>query len=130
MLIKKVTFFHATIMTYRYVYETLGGYVVKRRTNVGQDYDLWFRFFEFGYSGRNINEPLYLYRKNYRRLNKKKATVIFRYLIYEFDMIITKFIGIHNLKINKLKYIYVLSLHLFTFTRFLINTLFMDIKNG
>jgi glycosyltransferase EpsE len=123
MLLKKVTFFHPTIMTYKFVYDNLGGYVVKKRTSVGQDYDLWFRFFAAGYSGRNISEPLYLYRKNYRKSIKNKSSVITRYFIFELDMIRTKFIGIHKLKLNKVNYLFVLFLHTYTFLKFLINTL-------
>ncbi len=54
-----IPFNHATIMTYKYVYERLHGYTVCERTVRGQDYDLWFRFFYEGFRGDNIQEPLY-----------------------------------------------------------------------
>lgn len=38
-------FSHASIMTYKSVYDKLGGYTVSKRTVRSQDYDLWFRFF-------------------------------------------------------------------------------------
>ncbi|MCW2782059.1 MAG: hypothetical protein JWR35_2508 [Marmoricola sp.] len=59
-----VPFCHATILTYRSVYEALGGYTVSPRTTRGQDYDLWFRFYHQGFKGRNLAEPLYLVRED------------------------------------------------------------------
>ncbi len=53
-------FKHATILTYKYVYDQLGGYCVSERTRRSQDRELFFRFFANGFSGDNINEPLYL----------------------------------------------------------------------
>lgn len=57
-------FNHATILTYKYVYDSLGGYVDEDRTIRCEDYDLWFRFFAKGYKGYNIQEPLYLVRED------------------------------------------------------------------
>lgn len=51
---KTIPFNHATILTYKYVYDTLEGYVVAPRTVRGQDYDLWFRFFHQGFAGDNL----------------------------------------------------------------------------
>lgn len=48
-------------MTYKSVYDLLGGYTAAARTNRCEDVDLWFRFFHAGLSGGNINEPLYIY---------------------------------------------------------------------
>jgi len=53
-------FKHATILTYKYVYDRLGGYCVSDRTRRSQDRELFFRFFAEGFRGDNINEPLYL----------------------------------------------------------------------
>lgn len=62
--LKKATCFnHATVLTYKYVYEKLNGYTVSERTQRGQDYDLWFRFFAEGFKGENIDEPLYMCRE-------------------------------------------------------------------
>ncbi len=57
-------FNHATIMTYKYVYEQLGGYTVLPRTVRGQDRDLWFRFLKAGFKGANMPEPLYWVRED------------------------------------------------------------------
>ena len=51
---RHIPFFHPTIMMRREVYDNLGGYVVAKRTNRGQDMDLWFRFFSRGYKGYNL----------------------------------------------------------------------------
>lgn len=59
-----VPFAHATIIAYRHVYERLGGYVVAPRTRRAQDLDLFFRFFEAGFEGHNIIEPLYYVRED------------------------------------------------------------------
>lgn len=57
-------FIHATILTYKRVYDALGGYTVAERTNRAQDYDLWFRFYDKGFVADNIHEPLYLMRED------------------------------------------------------------------
>ena len=61
---KEIPFHHATIMTYKSVYNSLKGYTVSDRTRRAQDYDLWFRFFAKGYTGDNIHEALYLVRED------------------------------------------------------------------
>ena len=61
---KMIPFNHATIMTYKRVYDNLGGYVVSERTIRGQDYDLWFRFYHHDYKGDNLSDVLYLVRED------------------------------------------------------------------
>jgi len=70
-----VPFNHATIMTYRRVYETLGGYTVAKRTNRAQDYDLWFRFFAEGFQGHNLPETLYLVREDLNAIKRRTFKV-------------------------------------------------------
>lgn len=70
-----VPFNHATIMTYPSVYEKLGGYTVSERTNRAQDYDLWFRFFHAGFSGYNIQEPLYFVREDMNAIKRRTFKV-------------------------------------------------------
>lgn len=79
-------FYHATIMIRKEVFDTLKGYTVLPRTQRGQDYDLWFRFFAKGYKGYNLQEPLYLVRESIS--DHKKRTLISR--IYEVQ---TRFYG-------------------------------------
>ena len=70
-----VPFNHATILTYRRIYDALGGYTVAERTNRGQDYDLWFRFFHAGFSGANMQEPLYLVREDLDAIKRRSFKV-------------------------------------------------------
>lgn len=57
-------FNHATILTYKAVYDELGGYCTEDRAERCEDYDLWFRFFAKNYKGYNLQEPLYLVRED------------------------------------------------------------------
>ena len=66
---KGVPFSHATIMTYKYVYDELGGY--NERLFRSQDYELWFRFYAKGYKGYNIQEPLYLVREDIHAIKRR-----------------------------------------------------------
>lgn len=72
---KCIPFNHATIMTYKSVYDVLGGYTVADRTKRGQDYDLWFRFLYSGFTGANINEPLYFVREDINAIKRRTFKV-------------------------------------------------------
>lgn len=52
-------FSHATIMTYKRVYDALGGYSLEPYVERCEDQDLWCRFFEKGFVGHNLQEVLY-----------------------------------------------------------------------
>lgn len=65
-------FAHATIMTYKSVYDSLDGYLVSKRTQRGQDFDLWFRFFAKGYRGINLPDPLYVITEDTNAFKRKK----------------------------------------------------------
>lgn len=74
ILIKDTPFAHPTIMMRKEVYRALGGYVSSENTMRAEDLDLWFRFYEKGYRGYNIQEPLYRYREgidDYRKRSLK-----------------------------------------------------------
>jgi len=73
-------FSHATILTYKYVYDALDGYTVSELTNRSQDRELWFRFFKSGFTGMNINEPLYLVRENEAAIKRRTPKVRFNSL--------------------------------------------------
>lgn len=66
-------FFHATIMTYKYVYDKLNGYTVLERTKRAQDHDLWFRFYSVGFSGNNIDKALYYVRDDGNAIRRRTA---------------------------------------------------------
>ena len=66
------TFAHATILIKKEVIDTLEGYSSKAYTKQVEDYNLWFRFFEKGYRGYNLEEPLYYVRED-RNAYKRKS---------------------------------------------------------
>lgn len=67
----QIPFHHATIMTYKYVYDTLGGYTVSERAIRVEDYDLWFRFFASDFVGANIHEVLYYVREDLNAIRRR-----------------------------------------------------------
>lgn len=72
-------FFHPTIMMRKNIYDQLHGYVVLGRTQRGQDWDLWFRFFANGFRGYNLQEPLYIYHESNDDLKKRTFKTAFMY---------------------------------------------------
>lgn len=88
---EQMPFHHPTIMTYKSVYKTLGGYTVAERTNRGQDYDLWYRFFAKGFTGDNIHEPLYLFREDLNAIKRRSFKV--RMLAFQTTIIGHKMLG-------------------------------------
>lgn len=70
---KSIPFNHATIMCYRRVYDTLNGYTVAPRTVRCEDFDLWFRFYNKGFSGCNLMEPLYNVREDEGAIKRRTA---------------------------------------------------------
>ncbi|MBE5798420.1 MAG: glycosyltransferase [Clostridiales bacterium] len=52
-------FSHATIMTYKRVYDALGGYSLDPTVERCEDLDLWSRFFVEGFVGHNLPDKLY-----------------------------------------------------------------------
>lgn len=53
-------FSHATIMTYKHVYDQLNGYSLESSVERCEDLDLWSRFFVQGFNGYNIPDELYI----------------------------------------------------------------------
>ena len=70
---KQLAFNHATILAYKWVYDQLGGYTVCPRTVRGQDRDLWYRFFDAGLKGANLQEPLYMVREDVDAIKRRTA---------------------------------------------------------
>lgn len=66
-----VPFCHATIVVRREVFDAVGGYRVVPRTERTEDLDLWFRFFDQGFVGRNLAEPLYLVREDASAIRRR-----------------------------------------------------------
>lgn len=77
-----VPFCHATILAKRSVFDDLKGYSCNKYTWRVEDVDLWFRFFQAGKRGYNMNEPLYYVREDgseFRRrtfINYRNATYV------------------------------------------------------
>lgn len=72
---KDTPFNHATILTYKKVYDSLNGYTVSPRTVRGQDYDLWFRFFHADYKGYNMPDDLYYVREDMNAIRRRTFKV-------------------------------------------------------
>lgn len=75
-------FSHATIMTYKRVYDALGGYSLDPTVLRVEDVDLWCRFLAAGFHGYNMPDELYVIledtnavkRRNFQaRLNSAKT---------------------------------------------------------
>ena len=87
---KAIPFCHATIMTYKRVYDALGGYTVSQRTMRAQDYDLWFRFFAYGFKGMNLREALYFVREDDNAIKRRTFKVrnnAFKTTVYGFNLL-------------------------------------------
>ncbi|NTU73660.1 glycosyltransferase [Candidatus Roizmanbacteria bacterium] len=95
-------FDHATIMMRKTAFEKLGGYIVSRRTERGQDYDLWFRFFATGYKGYNMQEPLYKVRENTSTFSRRTLTS-------RLYIALTMLIGYRLLRYPLKYYVYILK---------------------
>ena len=72
---KIVQFAHPTIMIRRNVFEELGGYCEKKFAERGEDFELWSRFFEKGFVGHNIQEPLLKYRMGEKGYKKERFRI-------------------------------------------------------
>lgn len=71
-LMRGSVFAHATIVMKTEVMKSLNGYSEELRKKQVEDYDLWFRFFEKGYSGYCLKDALYKVRED-RDSYKRKS---------------------------------------------------------
>lgn len=71
LLKKGAPFCHATIMMRKEAYDAVSGYKESNMTIRSQDYDMWFRFYQCGYNGYNIQEPLYLVREDINAIKRR-----------------------------------------------------------
>lgn len=93
---------HPTIMMRKRAYDKLGGYTVCKRTNRGQDWDLWFRFYAAGMKGYNIQEAYLEYhesKEDFKKRSIKTAVMYTKTALY----------GYRLLKYPLYKYIYALK---------------------
>ena len=59
-VLRQNPFSHATIMTYKRVYDALGGYCLDPIALRVEDAELWFRFLAAGFRGYNMPDELYV----------------------------------------------------------------------
>ena len=74
-MIKGLPFLHPTIMVRKESFDELGGYTVDKRTERGQDVDLYYRFFAAGMRGYTIDEALYKYHESISDYKKRSIKV-------------------------------------------------------
>lgn len=72
---RTLPFCHATIVARRRVYDVIGGYNESPRTSRGQDLELWFNFYEHGFVGINLQEPLYFVREDSAAIRRRQPKV-------------------------------------------------------
>lgn len=94
-------FCHGACMLRAEAYAAARGYSTDKRTLRAEDYDLWFRLYELGYRGYNLQTPLYKMRDDENAYHRRK----FRYYLNEAYVRAT---GFHRLKLPAAQYIWVL----------------------
>ncbi|MBE5892163.1 MAG: glycosyltransferase [Lachnospiraceae bacterium] len=72
-------FCHAPCMVRKCAYEAVGGYSEARRLLRVEDYHLWVKMYAAGFTGRNIQVPLYQMRDDRNAYSRRK----FRYRLNE-----------------------------------------------
>lgn len=73
MLLKNPPYGHPTILMRKSVYDELEGYVVSDMTMRAEDLELWFRFYQSGFRGYNLQENLYYYRESETDFEKRSV---------------------------------------------------------
>ena len=94
-------FCHAPCMVRAEAYAAAHGYSSNPRTLRAEDYDLWFRLYELGYQGYNLQTPLYKMRDDENAYHRRK----FRYCLNEAYVRAT---GFQRLQLPVRNYIWVL----------------------
>lgn len=72
MILRRMPFFHATVVMRKSVYDKLNGYTVSADTVRAEDADFWFRFFAAGFRGYVLQKPLYRYRVSEKADRQKR----------------------------------------------------------
>lgn len=94
-------FCHAPVMIRKEVMQKVEGYSEGKFLLRVEDYHLWFKIYEKGYKGYNIQKPLYKVRDDKNAVNRRK----FKYRINEAYV---KYIGFKMLNIHPVYYIHIL----------------------
>ena len=95
-------FCHAPVMIRTEAYKKVGGYTVDKRMLRVEDVDLWFKLYEAGYKGYNIQEPLYKMRDDREAVSRRK----FRYRV---NSTYTRIVGFRRLKMPLRYYPYTIK---------------------
>lgn len=95
---KMLPFAHASIVAKKEVFDKLNGYTVSKRTRRSEDRDLYFRFYHAGFSGVNLDIPLYLVREDAQALRRR--TIKTRY-----QSLLTTYYGFKLLGYPKIWYV-------------------------
>lgn len=98
----KVPFSHATILMKRNTMLNLNGYCEEWYAKQAEDYELWSRFFNDGYSGYNLDENLYFVREDEATYQRKNIKRRLRGLRLRFEVN-------RRLKASWISYIYILK---------------------
>ena len=70
-MVRQNAFSHPTIMTYKRVYDALGGYSEDPTAIRVEDVDLWCRFLAAGFKGYNMPDLLYVYLDDQQAISKR-----------------------------------------------------------
>jgi glycosyltransferase EpsE len=62
---------HAPCMVRTEVIKEVGGYTINKYMVRGQDYYLWYKIYKSGYTGYNLQEPLYKMRDDQDAMNRR-----------------------------------------------------------
>lgn len=70
-MLRDNAFSHATIMTYKRVYDALDGYSLDPTVERVEDVDLWCRFLAAGFKGYNLPDELYVILENVNAVKRR-----------------------------------------------------------
>lgn len=93
-------FCHAPCMVRTTAIRAVGGYSANKHTLRAEDYNLWFRMYEKGFKGGNLEQPLYKMRDDMAAYHRRR----FRYCLNEAYV---RFTGYRMLKLPLKSYRYV-----------------------
>lgn len=99
--VKGTPFCHAPCMVRAEAFQAANGYSLDPRTRRAEDYDLWFRLYELGYKGYNLQSPYYKMRDDESAYHRRK----FKYCLNEAYVRAT---GFRRLKLPATSYVWVL----------------------
>ena len=95
-------FCHAPVMIRTEAYKKVGGYTINKRMLRVEDVNLWFKLYEAGYKGYNIQEPLYKMRDDRDAVSRRKFK-------YRLNSTYTRIVGFRRIKMPLRYYPYTLK---------------------